>query len=194
MISKTYVLGQVGEPEELLAALDSVCDVINHRLGLMFAYAGAEDGENARYSWWVEYAENLGWLRLVDDFRIPAQYLEVSLPNLDFHAEVGAALAERLPLLTCDELKRQARHTAAGAAAIARLGLGCQGDDDPEVRSLVEAGLRSGQLEMRENSALAVFLLRWPQFEPAVRATLETETDADLKLQLAYVARLLQQS
>jgi hypothetical protein len=134
----------------------------------------------------------LGRIRLIDDREMPAHYVEVCAPTADLTARFASILGRHLPILSRDDLKAEARDAGGtDAGSLMRLGVGAQGPYDPEIHALIESGLRSPDLAVRTGATLAVFLLKWPEFAPAIASLLETERDDALRARLEVTAQRL---
>ena len=196
MISKSYVLRPTKDRDELLGALGGACSEINQLLGSLFEHARFEDRGSVHYYFWADYSEGDGWIRLVEDFEIPAQYVEVSMPDSGMLERVGSVLSGRLSILDVTALQDEARQADnEDPGALMRLGIGSHRSPfDSRTQEVVESGLGDPKREIRAGAAMATFLLKWPQFTATLETTLAREADETLRSQLEAAIQICRQS
>lgn len=193
MISKSYVLAAAEDRSALIDAVNDVCLQLNWIEGTTFGYAGSEDDDGVQYDYWLQASGAIGRIRLVNDQEMPAQYVEVAVQTEHLHEQIYMLLGRSLTVANDSGLKDAARQAAnADPGALMRLGVGHRGGFDPEIHALIKAGLNSQDVAVRRAAAMAVLLLKWPQFAPALNTAIALETDETLRAQLEFVAGFIQ--
>jgi len=141
------------------------------------------------YHDWVEMMEDAGNIRLVDDFSMPAQYLEISVTTQDLNDLVLSILKKHVPVMSSDELIIQAQNAGDDpdkASDYLKLGLGAQGEYNHDIKNILEAALTSEHEAMRTAATLSIFLLKWPQFKEILEKAIVAEENMDLRAKMAY--------
>jgi hypothetical protein len=193
MQQHTIVLDIEQEPAQVLAGIDDALSEVNHSSAVAFARAGAKETENAQYATWTDYSDTKDtWLRLADDMKIPALYVDISVGNAALREKIVAALTKHLRVLTCSQLKRIAAEASAfKPGLVAWLGLACGGSYDSEVAAAIEKGFASGDPSVRGNAQLATLLLQWKELLPVIEAAASSEEDPKLKQRCKQVVEIL---
>jgi len=193
MSSRTLVLDIGQERPQLLVDIEAALTDVNRTVGTAFTSAGIEQTDNSRYTQWVDCSTDAeSWLRLADDAKVPALYLELVVPSALLRDKLSDALATRLKVLTCGQLKRSTREaTEFKPGPVAWLGLACQGPYDSEVAETIEKALASRDPAIRNNALLATLLLEWKPLLPAIESAARTETVTELKKRFDYIAGML---
>lgn len=190
MFNRSVVLQTVEDRMQLYRWIDDACIEINDmQERYVFGSSDILEKELANYHYWSEKMENAGWLRLVDDFSIPAQYIDISVPTRELSDLILSVLKKHVPILTVQELKenaRRARDDPEKASAYAHLGLGAQGEYDKEVQEILEFALLNESAKIRTSATLSIFLLKWPQFRSALERAIVAEEDMDLRAKMAH--------
>lgn len=187
MISKSYILATTENSSNLIDAVNDVCLQLNWIEGTTFGYAGEEIDDETQYFFWLQASGAPGRMRLVVDAEMPAQYVEVAVTTEYLHEQVHMLLERALTIVDDIGLKLAVCRAADGdPGALMRLGVGYHGGFDPEVKTLIEAGLTSRNTAIRRGAAMAIFLLGWPEFAPALDTAISAETDEKLRAQLKF--------
>ena len=174
--------------EGATGGVDAACKDVNERLEFSFRRAPDEHpGPGVTTQVWRD--ESVGQVSLVEDSNISTVYASPSLRVGYGHQTICDALKRRLVTVPVEELRSAA---AAGeptpAAALVRLGLGDRDDYDARTARILRNGLENPDLEIRRAAALAIFLLKWSAFRPALDEAIATEANDDLRASLT-VAR-----
>lgn len=190
MINRSIVLKMVEERMDLYGFIDEVCLEIDE-LQNDYAFESGDfvEKELVNYYYWNEINKNEGWIRLVDDFSIQTQYIDVSVPTQELSELVISVLKKHVPVKDVAELKAEAREAGDDpekANAFSQLGLGVQGSFDQEIKDILENALQSGHENIRTAATMSIFLLKWPQFKEGLERAIVVEEDMDLRAKMAY--------
>jgi hypothetical protein len=190
---QTVVLDIGQDRAQVLLGIDKALSEVNHSSATAFANAGVNQTENAQYTSWADYAgTNDTWLRLADDAKVPALYVDISVADEAVRERIRAALARNLRILTCGDLKAIAAETPElMPGLIAWLGLACRGPYDPIVGAAVQRGFASRDPSVRGNAQLATLLLQWKQLLPVIEAAASSEEESALRQRSEQIVKIL---
>jgi hypothetical protein len=189
----TIVLDIDQERAPVLVGIDNALSEVNHSSAVAFASAGMKNTDNAEYTMWSDYSGTKDtWLRLADDIKVPALYIDISVANATVRERICAALAKHMRILTCGHLKAMAAETLQfRPGLVAWLGLACRGPYDPKVVAVIEKGFASRDPSVRSNAQLATLLLQWKQLLPVIEAATDSEEETELKQQGEHIVETL---
>lgn len=190
MFSTSVVLNTVEDRMDLYGFIGEACIEINESQD-KFVFDSGDLFEKGliNYHYWNEVVNNSGWIRLVDDFSMPAQYIDVSVPSQELSDLVVSVLKKYVPVLSSEELIAQARKVNDDpdkASDYTKLGLGAQGEYNQEIKDIIESALTSKHESIRTAATLSIFLLKWPQFKETLEKSIVAEENMDLRAKMAY--------
>jgi hypothetical protein len=189
----TIVLDIDQDRTQVLIGIDNALSDVNHSSSVAFASAGVKKTENAQYTMWADYSGTKDtWLRLADDAKVPALYVDISVADAAVRDKIIAALSKHVRVLTCGQLKAMAVATPVfRPGLVAWLGLACRGPHDSEIAASIKKGFASRDPLVRSNAQLATLLLKWRQLLPVIEAAAASEKDEDLKERGEYIVETL---
>jgi len=82
MINTSIVLKPIEDRMALYGYIDEACiEITDSQDEFVFDSGDIYEKGEVNYHYWSEVVSNAGWIRFVDDFSIPAQYMEHFCPN-----------------------------------------------------------------------------------------------------------------
>lgn len=190
MINRSIVLKSTEDRMDLYGKIDEACiEVTDSQDEFVFGSGDIYEKGLVNYHYWNEVMEDAGWIRLVDDFSMHVQYIDISVPRQEIADLIVSVLNKHVPVMSLNDLKAKVKGAVSDedkARAYAQLGLGAQGDFDEEVKRMLESGIQSADEEIRTSSTLSIFLLKWPQFKEALEKAIVVEENMDLRAKMAY--------
>jgi len=190
MIKSTLVLSATEDRMELFGYIDQACiEITESQDKFVFGSGDLFEKGMINYHDWDEMMEDAGKIRLVDDFSMPAQYLDVSVTTQDLNDLVLSILKKQVPVMSNDELITLARNAGDDpdkASDYIKLGLGAQGEYNHDIKNILEPALTSEHEALRTAATLSIFLLKWQQFNETLEKAIVAEQNMDLRAKMAY--------
>jgi hypothetical protein len=188
------VLAPGTRSKEVIPNVEAACRTISATLQVSFTYVGQEHpGEGVTAEVWED--RHAGKIKLVDDTKMPAVYVAPFVRPSYGPDFIYFTLADNLPHVEPSELRDMAeRGEPNRVTALQRLGLGETEDYDARTARILIDGVRSRDVDERRAATLAIFLLKWGAFGPALDTAIVAETDENLKAQQTVTRRYLQSS
>jgi len=164
MINRTLVLSSTKDRTDLFGYIDQACiEISESQDKFVFGSGDLFEKGMINYHYWNEMMEDAGWIRLADDFSMPAQYIDVSASTQELNDLVVSVLKKHAPVMSSDELITQAQNAGDDpdkANDYIKLGLGTQGEYNQEIKGILEPALTSEHEAIRTAATLSIFLLK----------------------------------
>lgn len=177
--------------EETLRSISLILQEVGREIGTAFMRTARTERENAIDYTWMDAAPSTPPSRVVwcEDGGIPAQYVEVSSGNPMVLAAVEERVKHVFSISTPEELRDQVdKKIDADPGAITRLALATRGPFNEGVVRRVAAALGHLDPAVRQQAQMAAFLLKWEELRGPIAEALETETVAELRPGLEFLA------
>jgi hypothetical protein len=190
MSNNSLVLRREVDVREAMDAVRAAVTELNRELRAEWYYTESSDLDGVQIYTWDEPVHRYGTIRLNDDPFVPALYVSFEVQS-SVRSTVGATLRKHVHAVPEQELQDDAEHgVPTRQTALMRLGIGEERLFDERTLRIVTAALESPDVEERRAATMAMFLLKWSAFAPAIERALAKEPDESLREQLAYTSEL----
>ena len=118
MPNRTLVLDAGTCRNQLAVGINEALRAVNSKLQTALADAGVEVRDAIRYTMWADISNDEVWIRLTDDAEMPGLYLDLFGDDDLVLDALEIALKRSIKVLTCADLKRDARLAADQSGAL----------------------------------------------------------------------------
>jgi hypothetical protein len=169
------------DDDEFIDLLEDVLDRLESE-NLVFLYSDSKHIDDyIHIQVWVEARER-GFIRLVDDYTVPARYLIFGSSTAEDAKIIMGQIQANLPIISLAELQENAqKNIARDPKSLILLALGTGETFSHFVYEILQSGLRHSEQEVRFAAVRSVGITQWAEFIPELKQLSETETVPDIQ-------------
>ncbi len=168
------------DDEEFIEQLEDVLDRLESE-NLVFFYSESKQlNDYIQIQVWIE-AKERGFVRLVDDYSVPARYLVFGSPTAE-DADKIICQMQTLPVILLADLQETAqKNMASDPKSLIRLALGAGETFSHTCFDILQSGLRHSDPDVRFAAVRSAGLSQWSEFVPELKQLSETETVEEIQ-------------
>ncbi|BAZ18036.1 hypothetical protein NIES4071_99180 [Calothrix sp. NIES-4071] len=167
--------------DEFIDVLEDVLDRLELE-NLVFFYSDSKHIDDyIQIQVWVEARER-GFIRLVDDYTVPARYLIFGSSTAEDAEKIMGKIQANLPIISLAELQEIAqKNMARDPKSLILLALGTGETFSRTAYEILQSGLRHHDPEVRFAAVRSVGITQWSEFLPELKQLSETEIVQDIQ-------------
>lgn len=168
------------DEQEFVDQLEDVLDRLESENLVFFSSESKHFNDYIQIQVWEEARER-GFVRLVDDYTVPARYLVFGSPTAEDADKIMGQM-QTLPVIMLAELQETAqRNMLKEPKSLIRLALGAGETFDRTCFEILQSGLRHSDPEVRFAAVRSVGLSQWSEFVPELKQLSQIETVQDIQ-------------
>jgi len=177
--------------ETLVSRIGSFLAANSGRLGDVYSYQGIDENTNSHV--WRQKSKGGSEVRLEGGNVPNGRYLVAGASTSAACERVAAVFADEFSFWTVAELVSKARSCPKTEPIwIELMTLATNTQPNSDVRSVIDAQLRSTSAKCRRAAVMGAGLVRWPELLPALASMLKSESDAGTREILRFVIEQIQ--
>jgi hypothetical protein len=168
------------DDQEFVDQLEDILDRLEPENLVFFSSESKHLNDYIQIQVWEEARER-GFVRLVDDYTVPARYLVFGSPTAEDADKIMGQM-QTLPVILLAELQETAqRNMVKDPKSLIRLALGAGETFDRTCFEILQSGLRHSDPEVRFAAVRSVGLSQWSEFLPELKQLSQIETVEDIQ-------------